>query len=100
CLRSGGKLAVRFQNLAGKIIGYTRVVACYREIRSAEQLFLAVAERVADGLLHLRIGEAAKSGSFACDELEDADAVFQHDRRANLSGFLPPSKFFSRRSGT
>src|SRR2546429_7022625 len=41
-----------------------------RQIREAQQLFLAIAQRVADGLLHLRFGYATQPGGFTGKELD------------------------------
>src|SRR5438874_8149090 len=64
-LRRAWQLSVRFQNLLSKVIAHLGFVAGHRKVRRAQQLFLAVAQGIADRLLHLRLGQAAQSGSLA-----------------------------------
>ena len=64
-------------------------------------MFLAVAQRIADGLLHLRLGYAAQPGGFAGNELQDQDAraVFRLNlnRLAYLPGLQSNHDLFQRR---
>ena len=50
-------------------------VARFDQIGGAQKLFLAVAQRVANGLLHLRVGELALAGRLFRDQLQDAIAA-------------------------
>ncbi len=85
--------------MLGEIVADSCVVASDGEIRGPEQLFLAVAQRVADGLLHLRIGEPAQAGSFAGNQFQNADAVFQNDGWANLPRLQRHYNFFQHGIG-
>ena len=84
--RGVGQLASRFDDLLGKVIRDMGPVPAHREISRAQQLLLAIAQRVADGLLNLRIIDAAQPRGFACDKFQDADAVLQDDRLTDLPG--------------
>ena len=81
-----GEFAGGFDDLLGEEIADAGVVACDGEIGGAKELLFAVAERVANGLLDLGIGDAALAGGFAGDEFEDAVAVFHLKDGADLAG--------------
>ena len=81
-----GELACGFDDLLGEIVCDFGFVAGYGEIGGAEELFLAVAQGVANGLLDLRVVDAAEAGGFASDELQDADAILQNHGLADLAG--------------
>src|SRR4029077_13229069 len=87
CLRLlfGGELAGGFDDLAGEIVHHAGFVASLGEIGGAEELLLAIAEHVADALLHLRIGELALPGGLPGDELEDDVTVAESDGVAHFA---------------
>ena len=66
-------------------------------------MFLAIAQRVADGLLHLRFGYATQPGGFTGKELQDQDAraIFRLNlnRLAYLPGLQSNHNPFQRRVG-
>ena len=82
-----GKFSGGFHDLLSEEVRDVRFIAGNGEIGVAKKLFLAIAERVADGLPDLRVVHATKSGGFASHQFEDADAVFQDDGLAYLTRF-------------
>jgi hypothetical protein len=52
----GGEFAGGFQDLAGQIIHDVRFIARDGKVRDTQQLFFAIAQRLADGILNLWIG--------------------------------------------
>ncbi len=73
--RGVGQFAGGFDNLLGQVIRDMGFVPANGEIRGAQQLLLAIAQGVANGLLNLRIINAAQPRGLACNELQDASAV-------------------------
>src|SRR3989441_5437425 len=80
--RHGRQFPGRLDYLARQVVGHAGFIASSGQVGGAEQLFLAVAQGVADGLLHLRIGEVALPGGFASDQAQDAVTIAQGDRKS------------------
>src|SRR5437899_12566776 len=57
--RHGRQFPGRLEYLARQVVGHAGFIASSGEVGGADQLLLAVAQGVADGLLDLRIGEVA-----------------------------------------
>ena len=62
-----GKFSGGFHDLLSEEVRDVRFVAGNREISVAKKLFLAIAERVADGLADLRVVHSAKASGLASD---------------------------------
>ena len=81
------KFSGGFDDLLREEVSDVRFIAGNSEIGVAEKLFLAIAERVADGLADLRVVHATQFRGFASHQFEDPDAVFQEEGLAYLTGF-------------
>ena len=97
-LLGGRKFACGFDNLARQIIRDVRLVARFDHIGRAEELFLAIAQRVANGLLHLRVGEIALAGGLFREQFQDSISLIRHaDRRCDFTRFHPQYRLLQYR---
>ena len=60
-----GEFAGGFDHLLGQVVANAGFVAGDCQVCGTEQLLFAISQRVADSLLHLRIGDVALAGGFA-----------------------------------
>src|ERR1700691_1517459 len=85
-LLCGWKRSSEFEDFPREIIRDVSLVARFDQISGAEELLLARAQSVADGLLHLHGGELAFPGCFLGEQFQDAIAAVLHwDRLRHLA---------------
>src|SRR4029077_8292220 len=84
-------------HLLGQIIPHPRFVARNRQIRRAQQLLFAVAQRVANSLLHLRIGSPTLSRRFTRHQFQNPITLLQLQRGTHLPRLHSHHHFLERR---
>src|SRR5580704_3828805 len=79
-LRSG-KFAGGFDDLARKIIRHVRIIARFDHVCGTEELLFAIAQRVANRLLYLRIGQIALARWLFRNQLQYSVALVRYANR-------------------